>query len=294
MLNSKGNLEYRTVARWAALTIGAVGGLLLFGLGLQALFTVGNDDTWLTILAASVAYLTLLPLSVLGIFRPRAAAMGITVSLLVSLLDFTVSIQSPEKADLVGLGLFFLYFVAPQGSVATLLFYSYRRDSTESGGDAGGHSSNAIRGGKGIAILGHRLKPYLDMVAVGGRRRQAQWAAIVLGLIAGAWQLPWAVFSLARSIRSEDWLGVVGITATALTLFPLSILAIFKPRPAAYALVVSLVAAAAYPLARLHPLRFGSAEILSGMLFYALFYFPLALAAGLLLYAASGRDKTVE
>jgi hypothetical protein len=283
---------FRMLAHRAAVIIGIVSGFLLFRLGLQALFSVNRNDTWLTILTAVVTFYPLLPLSVLGIFKQRAAARGLTISLLFSLLGITVlSLQPLHKIEwsVSAFAPLFLYFIAPAGSVAALLFYS------------SGHTSNAVKSGDthleparmrgGISLLGHSFKLSLSTVAVGRRRKEAQWAAIVLGLIAGASYVPWTVFSLMRSIRIMDWLGVAFITATGLTLFPLSVLAIFKPRPAARALVVSLAVTVVYSLV-VSPSGPGLAA--TSRFPYLLFSLPQVLVVGLLFYAISGRNHMRE
>lgn len=198
---------FRMLAHKTAVIIGVVSGFLLFRLGLQDLFSVNKSDTWLTILTGSAVFYTLLPLSVLGIFKQRAAAWGIAVSLLFFLLGTTVlfiqSLQNIESS-VSGLAQLFLYFIAPPGSVAVLLFCSSCHNSNvlSSGGTESESGDPACISG-GISLLAHSFKLSLSSMAVDGRRRKAQWAAIILGLIARAWSMPWAVFSLMRSIRLQ-------------------------------------------------------------------------------------------
>lgn len=94
-------------------------------------------------------------------------------------------------------------------------------------------------------------------------------------------------FFVDEVYSTTDWLGVAGIIASALTLFPLSILAIFKPRPAARALGVSLAVAVVYPLV----LSSSGLELaITSRFVYPLFYFPFALVVGLVFYAVSGPE----
>jgi len=91
----------RTVAHWAAVTLGVTLGLVLFGVGLPGFFSIGVNDTWWTITTGITGTFTLLPLTVLGIARPRAAAHGITASFLVffiSLLPW--ALRGPQDADM--------------------------------------------------------------------------------------------------------------------------------------------------------------------------------------------------
>jgi len=74
----------------------------------------------------------------------------------------------------------------------------------------------------------------------------------------------------------------VGAAASLLTLLPLTILGIWKPRLAAYLLGASFVIALAYPM--LGPQSAG--DVLGYLLFASVPALPIALVAGLLLYAS--------
>jgi len=266
------NHSFRAVAHWAGVTIGVVGGLWLFWrFGVRALFTASGSESWLQIVTGVVMFSTL-PLSILGIFKPRAAAWGISASLVILVLGLAIlTVLSPQKWEF---GYVLRNFVLVPGLVAALLFYGSRRDTTA--------ASDGVS---------NELKTYLDRLGLVGKRKQAQWAAVIIGLVAGAWRFPSSMFPLQVSLRNGDWLGVAGITATTLTLLPLSILAIFKPRLAAFTLLLSLAVAIAYPLVVFPPFRFGWTQTLSGMFFALLLGFPLALMAGLLFYATSGSRR---
>lgn len=293
MLNDDVTQKSRNLAHWAAEVIGISVGVLLFGFGMRGLFSVGVNDTWLTVTAGISGTFTLLPLSVLGMFRPRLASYGVMGSWLVFLMSFFGSVH-PGQMEFSASGVVWLllcFFMLPS-AIAGLLFYASGRDATL-GASATAGDEFAGAGGQGRAPSTFRrwLTSLGNAVAAGGRRSQARWGAVILGLVAGAWHFPVGVSSVVRSIRMDDWLGVVGITATALTLLPLSILAIFKPRPAAYGALLNLALALAYPLVLFHPAQYGVSEVFGGVFWYSLLDFPLALVAGLLLYACSAQDR---
>jgi len=116
----------RLLAHWAAVAVGGVVGLVMFGIGLRGLFVMNSNDTWVGIIAALAGTLTLLPLSILGIFKPAAAGCGIIISCAVSLVGaiaVTVSSGGRFEFSTSGLAWFFFFFGTPS-AVATLLLYA--------------------------------------------------------------------------------------------------------------------------------------------------------------------------
>ncbi len=136
----------RTLAHRAGAILGVTVGVVLFVLGFQALFTANVNDTWWTITTGIAGTLTLLPLSVVGISRPRGAAYGIIASFAVFSLGVVISgLQRPHDTEFSGSNLarFFVYFALPFCSVAALFYYASSknrfgepRSGTGSTGDA--------------------------------------------------------------------------------------------------------------------------------------------------------------
>jgi hypothetical protein len=131
MPNADSTRNPRKVAHRGAVIWGISAGLLLFLVGIRPLFSVGVNDTWLGVTTLIGGFFTLLPLSVLGIFRPRAAAYGITVAtilLAANVAEWFVEPTSDLIVSPVVLLLFGLCLLASPAGVASLLFYSSRTD----------------------------------------------------------------------------------------------------------------------------------------------------------------------
>jgi hypothetical protein len=81
----------------------------------------------------------------------------------------------------------------------------------------------------------------------------------------------------------------LGYAAPALTLLPLSFLAIFKPRVAAYVALITLAVALVFPLVGVHwnPAQFG--VMLDNLFLDLVRDFPVAAVAALLFYASAGK-----
>ena len=118
-----------------AVAIGIGFGIVLFGQGMQDVFTIGINDTWATIIGGIAGTLTLLPLSVLGIFRPALASRGMFLSLTVVLFAFFVHYTfyvhpTLEWDDWEMIAL----WVGPVSVVSVLLLHVSRSKGRESGG----------------------------------------------------------------------------------------------------------------------------------------------------------------
>lgn len=132
----------------------------------------------------------------------------------------------------------------------------------------------------------------IDALTLGGKRRQARWAAVVLGVLAGAWYGSQNLFALTKNVGAGYWgywVAGLGHAAPAITLLPLSILAIFKPRAAAYVALVALAVALVFPLVGSHwtPTEFDVMP--DNLLLDVIRDLPLAAVAALLFYASAGK-----
>ncbi len=276
---------WRGAAHWVAVAAGLVLGVVLFESGLRGLFVLNSNDTLLDIIALLAGTLTLLPLSILAIFRPRTAAYGVLAALalfLVGIFRLPSGVAENRKVNLLGLGLVILV----PSALAGLLLWAVADDgkmASGAGGDRGHLDLSEERlGSSSMGVWRRKLVGSLTAI---DRRKQARWAAVTLGTFAGAWQFRLGLSSVARSIRAGDWVGVFGIGSTVATLLPLSIFAIFKPRLAAYGAVLSLIAALAYPIIVFEPRQYRIGDVLVGLFSCLLPDLPLAAVAALLIYA---------
>ena len=73
-------MKLQTVAQVGAVGFGTLFGLIRFWQGLQAIFTVTPKEGWLAIISVLIATWTLLPLSLIGIARPKWAAHGLLLT----------------------------------------------------------------------------------------------------------------------------------------------------------------------------------------------------------------------
>jgi len=294
MLRTHRGTGSRVLAHWAAVILGVVMGLVLLGIGLPALFVITSHGTAIGILAVVAGTLPLLPLSVLGIFKPRGAACGVITTCavcVVSLLLASVFSFGWAGYSASAVRRLVLLFLPPVG-VAGLLW------DASSGGAAGPRSARASReptdaSAKHPSTFAAKRWLTAELVSplrAGSRAALARWAAVVLGILAGGRTFRLGLILLSKSIHVGGWLGAAGSGATFVALLPLSILAIFRPRAAAYGALLSLAVVLAYPAILFHPPQYGIGEMLGGMLLYLLPSVPLALVTALLLYASVRRQ----
>jgi hypothetical protein len=122
----------RRTAHWLGVILGVYGGLLSFRFGMQAFFvgTPSNFSETIFFLMNVVALLSLLPLSIFGIRRPRTAAFAIAVSWVAYFVSQTFLLwpvhfyPSPMSETVCEL---WEWVVIPLTSIALLLFGSFRR-----------------------------------------------------------------------------------------------------------------------------------------------------------------------
>lgn len=278
-----GNDKWRTLARWAGSVLAMLLGVVALFAGMRAFFVANNIKTpneLALFLLSMFALLSLLPLGVLAIFRPRLAARGIGICLATVIISAYGSIP---RTEIISRSVFdflqpFLWWVAlPIGILALLLYGA--GPPTEHKPSAGGEEIAACRARNGMGRLTH--------IGFGTRLRNAQWGAVFLGVFAGGWRL-WVSFPLVRRFAlAHDWVGTVGAGVSALVLLPLTLLGIWKPRLAAYLLAGSLLLALAYPM---HGAQ-NQGSALAYLLWVCVPALPVALVAGLFFYASSSPDR---
>lgn len=115
----------RRTSRWAAVLLGIVLGTHHFWVSMGAFFTLSEKDGLVGLIGVVAASFTLLPLSLLGIFRPKLAAyllFGSLATLTMALL-ISVNWKSLIEDIVENIGFWTLYAI-PSSVVAALLLYS--------------------------------------------------------------------------------------------------------------------------------------------------------------------------
>jgi hypothetical protein len=259
-----------SLVRWAAIIIGTLAGIASLRDGTWSFF-VANSFTG--VICGVLGMMPLLPLTMLGIFRPRQAAYGMFISATI-FLACTFSPADFERAIPLSDALVLLRFAGVPCLVAGLLLYA-ARDNTE--------SSRTAEKDSGDADEAQNTPP---LSAVRERRKQAHWAAVLFGLIGGALAWPWGRHWVILMAKRGDWPSAVGMAAVALTLLPLSIFALFKPRSAAYGVLANLVVMWAYLIFLSSGPPFTIVETFSRILFSVCVSAPFVAIAALLFYAS--------
>ncbi len=284
----------RAIAHRAGVVLGIIIGVFYFQLGMRAFF-VASAKNWVELVLSSATVLALLsfgPLSILGIFKPRPAAYGIAgvLALFVGVSVFGLAYGWVKVYwSLRGVVQTFLLGVLPPCTVAGLFFYASEKGRIAPPRDAAAQNPSMQSLHK-LAIVRGALRG-MEVFASSGKRRHAQWAAVVLGILAGAWSFRWGLPMLIKFVHAGYWAVALGIAATALTLLPVSLLAIFRPRPAAYVALVSVVAALVYPVFGFPDTGFGVGETLGSLLSFVILDLPLAAVAALLFYASGEKHR---
>jgi hypothetical protein len=292
----------KRIAEWVGVTGGIVLGAMYFFGGMSAFFVARVSD-WLGVallLVMVLACLALLPLSLLGIFKPRIAGYAIVVTFTAYMVDLALTGARDEniKVGMLRVLLFSLLSSIPPFVIAGLFLYASSIWNPRSLATTdGGTTTLDLTSGQDLLRSKRKssLRESWQLKArpslANNRRRQAQWAAVIIGTVVGLWCFAWGIFAVSRSIRVHDWVGVVGIGATAVTLLPLSMLSIFKSRTAAYVALVSLVVALLYSVIVFLPgSRVG--EAFGGTLWSGLTNVPLMLVTALLFYASGQQPRS--
>ena len=175
------------------------------------------------------------------------------------------------------------WFVLPIGVAALLLYGSSPGTAASTKGEEKKEGQGDLRTG-GPSIVKQAITTFVDALVPSDRRHQAQWAGVIVGILAGSRLFYGGAHLALRTARIHDWISTAGITASSLALLPLAILGIWKPRVAASILAASFVVALAYPMWAAH----GIGNMVAYLPWAAIPALPMALVAGLFLYASAG------
>lgn len=298
MLDSNLGRALRRLAHWAGVILGILVGVAYFQYGIQAFFVGGSADwpSFILWLASVIALLSLLPISVLGIFRPRLAAYSIVVSWAVlGISDGVVwPLYSGQRwgFSLSTLTRLLLLGVVPCFAVMGLLFYGSTSETGPSGrSDRRQNLSRTSLNGIRFQSLLRRLAQLHDAGDEFSRRGLARATAVIFGLLVGGLGFRWGLYFVLRAARADDWLSAIGLSAVSLALLPLSALGFFMPRRAAYGILVSLSAVLAWLLFLSLSPPFTMAEAFSKILLALCVSFPFVTVAALLLFASANRRQ---
>lgn len=275
----------RASTRWIGSALAVVCGAVYLFAGMGAFFvgnarTVGGVVLWLL---AVLALLSVLPLGIVAIFRPRRAALGIATSWAVLMISVSGSLQweqmpRPESVSEL-LRPLVLYLALPLVVVVLLLY-----GSGTTAAHVGPKGSIPEEGAESSSTSKRALLAPFRVAAQRGPRWHAQWAAVLLGVLTGSFHLRVGVILAEKFARSHEWFSVAGVAASLLAPLPLAILGIWKPRVVGYLLVAGFALALVYPT--LDAQNLGDA--LAYLAWASLLALPLPLTAGLFLYSSTG------
>jgi drug/metabolite transporter (DMT)-like permease len=107
----------RSWARWAAIIFGILAGIVSLAAGGQSFFVAREGRE---VIGAVLGMMMLLPLTMIGIFKPRPAAYGMFGSAFVFLAAFIILAPQSDRTTFVGTAEVLLTLVAPGCVVAGL------------------------------------------------------------------------------------------------------------------------------------------------------------------------------
>lgn len=277
-------IQSRKAAHWGGVILGIFLGVVLLTLAPGAFFSAVMQTPLdvITFPVGILAAVSVLPLAVVAIFRPRLAARGIGLSWLTFLIASLPSVSWGAVAPMTSLDLvrFTFWFFALPGGIVALLLRSAPKDASPATalvkGAASGPPTEAPRtraGAEPAVNPGGALE-------LPSRKRMAKWVAIFLGVALGLWRFQWAWHSAVHAPQIIFWMTACNATAW-LAAAPYALLGIWKPRWAAYAFVACFLALVASPV--LTTFNFG--DVFGYLPFTGLQALPFALVAALFFYA---------
>jgi hypothetical protein len=218
MLDWRKSRKAAPANHWVAIAIGLVFGLIDARTGAQALFALNSRDSVLGLLLLMVYSFSILPGTLIGIFRPRLASHFLLASALgfiVLVLIYFGSAVSHGVAMGFDPGPLLLFFFP--SVIASVLFARGAKASDQRGADA----------------LDSGRSPRRDRPAPEWSLK-AKWAAIALGCFVTFVTGPMATHLARLSIRKGDWETGAALVGIAFGPLALSMLAIARVKWAAY------------------------------------------------------------
>ena len=260
------SLKRSPVTRQIAVLIGIVVGFVQLGVGFQSLFVLTNRDTWVDAVTVLAMTFALLPLSILGLFRPRIAAycLFFNVAMISVRLAYMLTSDSFAFGDLS-----VIVHLVPQLVVGSLLLYSADR------------------------LAGAVAIQHVSGENFNSRRRIARLTAVGLGVIAGVVFFKLGSSGLLKLAHDGGWLDAILITVASFALLPFSVAGFWRPRIASYLLFSSVALAALGSIYTLGiPTSFPASLRLS-LLLAPEILLPL-IVGGLLLYSSSTPNTDLQ
>lgn len=119
-------MSNKNLVRWSGVLLGITLGAARFLVALRYSFLITRATGWLEIIGGLSVTLTLLPLSIVGIFKPRLAAYSLVGCLAIAVLTLFGSggFRLFASAGLVGFLRFVLAVALPYSAIAGLLLYA--------------------------------------------------------------------------------------------------------------------------------------------------------------------------
>jgi hypothetical protein len=280
------SIRSREVSHWTGVSLGVFVGGLAFANGMTSCFSTVTDTPRESFFAliGILSMLSVLPLALVAIIRPRFAGRWIAVAWLSYHIAVFGSMPSKEWLSYFLQGWadsLFWEFALPLTIVALLLRAAPAAAIPEvvpSEGVLPSQPSEAAheRAGPGAAV---EREVVLDPAS---RKRMAKWIAIVLGVWIGLWRFQWA-WHFALALRDRGWvMAAFGSAAPWLVAAPLAVLGLWKPRWAAYAFGACFLAILASPLLITHSLG----GVFGNLPFTGVPALLFALVAALFFYAS--------
>jgi hypothetical protein len=272
----------RAVAHWIATLLLVPLGIACLFTGIRAFFVGASNMTLLDfvlLLLATLALLSVLPIGLVSVFKPRFAAHALAGSWLVLMLSAYGSIRWSEVDPSLSASDFvrplILWFALPIGLVALLLYASPLGAPVEA--QVSGQPPQATRERAGAGAPAERD----SALESASRKRMAKWVALILGVALGLWRFQWAWHSTVHAPQIVLWMAACNATPW-LVAAPLALLGIWKPRWAAYAFGACFLAPLVSQLLPMHSLG----DAFGYLPFTGLQALPFALVAALFFYAS--------
>lgn len=207
-----------TGAHWLCVAFGIFFGMLDARSGIQALFVINSRDTLPGVLLVLIFSFSLLPIAIIGIFRPRAAFWGAALaSVLFSLLVSFVAAQTVVKGEPIGFNADpIIFFLVPCLVIAAGLWYVSRVRQS------------------GMAVENDVTRTAREQTA---RRMETMLksAGIGVGIFVSLSLRPIAVHVVDLAAGKRQWSVVVGILVIAFGPVGIVLLALIRTTWAAYA-----------------------------------------------------------
>ena len=202
-----------TLLRWIAVTVGVVLGVWLLRPAMVFVFTSVPQSWWDVIAGGALffAMLSVAPASVAGLFWPRVAGVALLVASLIIDAALFILPLALGMHQFPGLSYVVVGLLLPSAALVWL------------------------RSGAG----GAKASP-------GSLRPAARWTAVLLAGVLGAAELRGGIGWVHWALTRHQWFVAAGGCVVTLSLLPIAVLGVVRPRAAAYGAIAMSAASFAY------------------------------------------------